>query len=85
MTKSDLKSQAIKMGLQVGAKIATYKVTNKVTKEFEQKYVGRVTTLYDYVFTVQNAQGKKEKIKESFQYGQVVLTKEVRLVDKSRN
>lgn len=80
MTES-LKSQAIKMGLQVGAKIATYKVTNKATKTFEKKYVGRVTALYDYVFTVQNAQGKKE----SFTYKEFIITKEVRLIDKSRN
>lgn len=81
MAESDLKSQAERMGLQIGANIATYKMVNKATKTFEKKYVGRVTALYDYVFIVQNAQGKKE----SFTYKEFIVTKEVRLVDKSRN
>ncbi len=75
---SDLKRQAEKMGLQVGRNVAIYQAVhrNQTQKEYKKKYDATVEKLYPYVFTVKQ---KGNGNIESFQYGQVVLTKEVRL------
>ena len=67
-----------KMGLQVGRNVAIYQVIhrNQTQKEYKKKYDATVEKLYPYVFTVKQ---KGNGTIESFQYGQVVLTKEVRL------
>ena len=75
---SELKRQAEKMGLQVGRNVAIYQVIckNQIPKEYRKKYEATVVGIYPYVFTVKQ---KGNGTIESFQYGQVVLTKEVRL------
>ena len=75
---SDLKRQAEKMGLQVGRNVTIYQAVhrNQTQKEYKKKYDATVEKLYPYVFTVRQ---KVNGIIESFQYGQVVFTKEVRL------
>lgn len=80
MTES-LKSQAEKMGLQVGSKIKVARVKREQWSTTKTKIVviGEIIALYPHVF-IAEMQGKREEIKESFQYGQVVSTKEVKLV-----
>lgn len=75
---SDLKRQAEKMGLQVGRNVTIYQAVhrNQTQKEYKKKYDATVEKLYPYVFTVKQ---KGNGTIESFQYGQVVLTKEVKL------
>ena len=75
---TDLKRQAEKMGLQVGRNVTIYQAVhrNQTQKEYKKKYDATVEKLYPYVFTVRQ---KVNGIIESFQYGQVVFTKEVRL------
>ena len=75
---SDLKRQAEKMGLQVGRNVTIYQAVhrNQTQKEYKKKYDAKVEKLYPYVFTVKQ---KGNGTIESFQYGQVVLTKEVKL------
>jgi len=86
---SDLKRQAEKMGLQVGKKIKVERVKREQWSTTKTKIVliGEIIALYPHMF-IAEMQGKREKIKESFQYGQVVLTKEMRLCkakDQQRN
>ncbi len=85
----NLKSQAERIGLQVGKKIKVECVKREQWSTTKTKIVviGEIIALYPHMF-IAEMQGKREKIKESFQYGQVVLTKEVRLSkakDQQRN
>ena len=75
---SDLKRQAEKMGLQVGSNIKIEHTKRKQGTATKMKLTGEIIALYPHIF-VAELQIKQEKIKESFQYGQVVLTKEVTL------
>ncbi len=79
MPEIDLKQQAIKMGLQVGRNVAIYRKVhrNYTQSEYRKKYEAKVIKLYPYVFTIKQ---KGNGTIESFQYGQVVLTKEVKLI-----
>lgn len=81
MTIADYRKQAIQRGLRIGTKV---KVVKKEKLHNRESYVikvtnGVVTTLYPYVFLVEMTgerndimSGKKNIIKTSFQYVQVI-------------
>lgn len=73
---SDLREQAIKMGLQVGRKITVYYVVhrNKTQNEYKKKCEATVVNMYKHIFTVKQ---KGNGAIESFQYEQFVVTKEL--------
>ena len=75
----NLKSQAERIGLQVGKKIKVECVKREQWSTTKTKIVviGKIIALYPHIF-VAEMQGKREKIKESFTYSQVV-TKEVKV------
>ncbi|NDO46004.1 Veg family protein [Clostridium sp. MD294] len=77
MIESDLKEQAIKMGLQVGKNIKIKRVKRLQGTAIKITLTGKVIELCPYVF-IAEIQGKKENIKESFMYSQII-TREVRL------
>lgn len=82
MTIADYRKQAIQRGLRIGAKV---KIVEKKKLHNRESYVikvtnGIVTALYPYVFTVEMIgqrndimSGKKNIIKTSFQYVQVIM------------
>ena len=78
MTES-LKSQAEKMGLQVGSKIKVECVKREQWSTTKTKImvIGEIVALYPHVF-IAEMQGKRGKIKESFTYSQII-TREVQL------
>ena len=78
MTES-LKSQAEKMGLQVGRKIKVERVKREKWSTTKTKImvIGEIVALYPHVF-IAEMQGKRGKIKESFTYSQII-TREVQL------
>lgn len=79
MAKSDLKSQAEKMGLQVGRKIKVERIKREQWSTTKTKImvIGEIVALYPHVF-IAEMQGKRGKIKESFTYSQII-TREVQL------
>ncbi len=89
MPELDLKGQAQRMGLQIGKNIKvvrTKRAQGSATK-IKMILTGKIIALYPYVF-IAEMKYKRGKVKESFQYGQVVLTKEVELCkakDQQRN
>lgn len=78
MPEIDLKQQAIKMGLQVGKNIKVVRTKKSQGTVVKMILTGKIIALYPYVF-IAEMKWKRSKVKESFQYGQVVLTKEVKL------
>ncbi len=87
MLEIDLKQQAIKMGLQVGKNIKVVRTKKSQGTVVKMILTGKIIALYPYVF-IAEMKWKRSKVKESFQYGQVVLTKEVELCkekDQQRN
>ena len=87
MAESDLKNQAIKMGLQVGSNIKIERIKKLRGTVVKVMLTGKIIALYPYVF-IAEMKCIRGKVKESFQYGQVVLTKEVRMCkakDQQRN
>ena len=76
---TDLKRQAERIGLQVGKKIKVECVKREQWSTTKTKImvIGEIIALYPHIF-VAEMQGKREKIKESFTYSQVV-TKEVKV------
>ena len=87
MPEIDLKQQAIKMGLQVGKNIKVVRTKKSQGTVVKMILTGKIIALYPYVF-IAEMKWKRSKVKESFQYGQVVLTKEVKLCkakDQQRN
>ena len=87
MPEIDLKQQAIKMGLQVGKNIKVVRTKKSQGTVVKMILTGKIIALYPYVF-IAEMKWKRSKVKESFQYGQVVLTKEVELCkekDQQRN
>ncbi len=75
---TDLKRQAEKMGLQVGSNIKIERTKRKQGTATKMKLTGEIIALYPHIF-VAEMQGKREKIKESFTYSQII-TREVQLV-----
>ena len=74
---SDLKRQAEKMGLQVGSNIKIERIKKLRGTVVKVMLTGKIIALYPHIF-IAEMQGKREKIKESFTYSQVV-TKEVKV------
>ena len=76
---TDLKRQAERIGLQVGKKIKVECVKREQWSTTKTKIVviGEIIALYPHIF-IAEMQGKREKIKESFTYSQVV-TNEVQV------